>query len=149
MVGRPNRILWLVLVPAMLSGCVGTPGQPPPPAVTASASAVPSEMTADEDLALNPPAPTNVRVAKQSGTTVELVWDPPPPVRQPHYYSDRVVGYRVYRGSSGELRPIGTSSVQRFSDTVGRGTYSYAVTSIREQNVEGTKSNPAVIVTVS
>ncbi|MDX6323503.1 MAG: hypothetical protein QOF52_3361, partial [Propionibacteriaceae bacterium] len=132
-----------------LSACADSSDAGRSPTPPPTASAVPSEMTAEGDLALNPPAPVNVRAAR-SGTTVKLVWDAPPPVRVPHSYSDRVVEYRVYRGDGGELRPIGTSPVPRFTDsTVGPGTYSYAVTSIREQNVEGTKSDPAVVITVS
>ena len=110
------------------------------------------ELTAEEAEAHNPPPPSNVRVAGAEPGALHLAWDPPPPVSQPHSYSDRVVGYRVYRRGPGEveMRPIASVENQSYDDTSVRSgsSYSYAVSSIRERNVEGTKSDPPATATV-
>jgi hypothetical protein len=158
MIGLRGRIFGGLLVAALAatSGCQTSLGDPvASPSVSPSASPSPSptgELTADEDLAIHPPAPLNVR-ATVAGGDVELTWQPPPPVRIPHRYSDRVVSYRIYRRAPGEveLRPIGTSATLTYTDrkVQGTGEFGYAVTSIRERDVEGSKSDPAVLVQVS
>src|SRR4051812_30979006 len=47
------------------------------------------ELTAAEDLAINPPPPEGVHVGSVMQDAVELSWDPPPPVAVAHRYSDR------------------------------------------------------------
>jgi hypothetical protein len=112
---------------------------------------LPSELTAEENQSINPPAPAAVQ-AEIAEAEVRLSWQPPPKVTGPHRYSDRVTGYRIYRRGPGELelRPIGTSSGLTFTDRApGTGEFVYAVTSIRENDVEGTKSDPPVVVQIS
>ena len=99
-----------------------------------------------------PPAHENVRAGRIAAASVELVWNEPPAVTVPHTYSDRVVGYRIYRSEDDELelRPLATNTELGYVDrSVATGhTYQYAVASIRELNVEGTRSDPAVTVSV-
>ena len=87
-------------------------------------------LTAEESLRINPPPPQNVR-AQVTGAQVELTWDEPPPVAAPHTYSDRVVGYRVYRRAQDgvESEPVGTSTERSYvDDTVQPGQrYGYQV----------------------
>jgi hypothetical protein len=103
-------------------------------------------LTADESLRINPPAPRNVRVQQAVAGRVVLTWDEPPPVAVPHTYSDRVVGYRVYRRAPNglESEPIGTTGERTFTDdTVRSGQrYAYQVSSIRERDLEGLRSDP-------
>jgi fibronectin type 3 domain-containing protein len=113
---------------------------------------VPEELTHEEQLANNPPSPANVHVVSASAGSVELAWDPPPPVDVPHRYSDRVVAYRVYRRTGGDLEfgPLAETPERRYVDTeVDPGqTYEYTVSSIREQNVEGSRSDPPAVAEV-
>jgi hypothetical protein len=110
------------------------------------------ELTFEENLADNPPPPQNVRVTSVAAGAVHLSWDLPPPVTDPHNYSDRVVEYRIFRRVAGELefRPLALTAGQEYIDRdVQSGTtYEYAVSSIREQNAEGSHSDPPVVVTV-
>lgn len=113
---------------------------------------MPHELTPEEHLANSPPPPANVRVAVVSVDSIELAWDPPPPVDVPHAYSDNVIAYRIYRRAGGDLefRPVGETPEVRFVDTqVDPGqTYEYSVSSIREMNVEGSRSDPPAIAQV-
>lgn len=121
----------------------------PSSAHTSSAPTSPG-ITAEEDLAINPPAPTALRATVRD-REVRLSWQPPPEVTVPHRYSDRVTGYRVYRRGPGELelRPMGTSTTLEFTDQApGTGEFSYAVASIRDNDVEGTKSDPPAVAVV-
>lgn len=110
------------------------------------------ELTPDDDLAMNPPAPADVRAGAVAAGAVELMWDEPPPVSVPHTYSERVVEYRVYRGGPGDPEPtlIGSSTELGFTDDTAQSgqIYRYTVTSVRERHVEGSMSDPAVTVTV-
>lgn len=111
---------------------------------------MPPELTAEEALRNNPPPPRDVRAQVAQGAVV-VTWGDPPAVAIPHSYSDRVVAYRVYRRGPGEteLKPIGSASSHRFVDSSARkgSSYEYAVTSVREHQVEGPRSD-AVLVTV-
>lgn len=157
-VRRPGLRLGLAaaLVP-VLSACL--PGQPPAsspnptptlaPEQTPSAS--PSELTAEENLAMNPPAPVDV-TATRIAAGVQIAWGPPPPVTVPHRYSDKVISYRVYRRAPGETEfsPIATVPELTYLDQSikGTGRFEYVVSSIREQNLEGSRSNPPAVVTI-
>lgn len=125
----------------------GTPTSGPAstqPSPAASAS-VPDELTAEQALANNPPPPQALQAAVTEAGVVELTWTDPPPVAVAHSYSDRVVAYRVYRRGSGEpeLRPIGVTHESVFRDGTARvgQTYEYAVSSIRENDVEGSRTD--------
>ncbi len=152
---RAARTALVILVVGALVACdTQGPGVPPPvsasPSPSASASPTPG-ISAEEDLSINPPAPTAVRAESVDGA-VRLSWQPPPEVTVPHRYSDRVTGYRIYRRGPGEteLRPVGTSAELGFTDRApGSGEFAYAVTSIREEGVEGTKSDPPAVVQIS
>jgi hypothetical protein len=153
MIGFRGRILGGLLVVALAatSGCQSSSGDPvPTPSVSPSPTRT-GELTADEDLAIHPPPPLNLQATEADGQ-VHLTWQPPPPVRLPHRYSDRVVSYRIYRRGpdEAELRPVGTSTKLTYADRSlpGAGQFAYAVTSIRERGVEGGKSDPAVLVKV-
>lgn len=110
------------------------------------------ELSPDDDLRINPPPPQNVRAGQLTSSSAELTWDQPPPAVVPHDYSDQVVAYRVYRSdeSDAELRPLGMSTELTYLDqTVESGhRYQYAVASIHELNLEGTRSYPTVEITV-
>lgn len=103
-------------------------------------------LTADESLRINPPAPRNVRVQQAVAGRVVIAWDEPPPVAVPHTYSDRVVGYRVYRRAPNglEFEPIGTTGERTYTDDTARSgqRYGYQVSSIRERDLEGLRSDP-------
>lgn len=135
---------------AVASACQVSPVEPPQtPSASPSPSAQASgELTASADLAINPPAPVNVRGTATGDGEATLSWDPPPAVAMAHHYSDKVVGYRIYRRGPGEieLRPIAITTSRSYVDGPprGRGRFEYAVTSIREHNVEGKKSSPTV-----
>jgi hypothetical protein len=149
MIGIRGRILGGALVLAALAatGCQG-----PPDETAAEPSGTPSpsqsELTAEGDLAIHPPPPADVRATSSDGA-VELRWAPPPPVAVTHHYSDRVVAYRIYRRGPGEieLRSIGTSTALSYTDRTvpGAGRFEYAVTSVREHDIEGSRSSPAVV----
>jgi fibronectin type 3 domain-containing protein len=105
-------------------------------------------LTSEENLSINPPPPTDVRVAEVKSGVVRLAWAPPAPVTAPHAYSDRVVSYEVFRREAGQLefRPLARTTERSYTDTAvlsGRN-YFYVVSSIREQNAEGTRSHPPV-----
>ena len=140
------------LLAAALSACSGTGPITPASTSPVTPTNPPSELSAEEDLAINPPPPQNVRITRHRSGRVDLAWDPPAAVEIPHDYSDRVVSYRIYRQGPRdiELRAIGSSTKLRYADNKlsQSGHYSYAVTSIREQNAEGTKS-PAIEVEIS
>lgn len=127
-----------------------TPDRTQAPSSTSdrTVATVPGELTAEEALRNNPPPPQNVRARVVNGT-VEVTWDDPPAVTIAHSYSDRVVAYRVFRRGPGEteLKPIGTTSTHRYMDATARKgvVYQYAVNSIREQNVEGPRSQAATV----
>jgi hypothetical protein len=133
-------------------GTVPSTSAGPPPSSTASSVAMPGELTPEGDLANNPPPPTNVHVVDASVDSIELAWDPPPPVDVPHGYSDRVVAYRIYRRAGDELEfgPLADTPERRYVDSqVDPGqTYAYIISSIREMNVEGTRSDPPAIAEV-
>lgn len=127
----------------------------PDPTTTASSTRVPGpldELSPDDDLAMNPPPPANVRTGAVAAGAVELIWDEPPTVSVPHTYSDRVVEYRIYRSGGGDVESalIGSSTELGFADGTARSgqRYEYTVTSVREQHVEGSMSYPPVAVTV-
>lgn len=164
MTGLVPRVVGAALVVAAvgsLSGCdAAGPLTPPsssasptaaaPSSDPAPPSATPSELTAEEDLANNPPAPTAVRAEVVDGA-VTLSWQPPPAVTVPHRYSDRVAGYRIYRRGPGEieLRPVGTTTTMTYTDLApGAGEFAYVVSSVRENDVEGTRSDPPAVVQV-
>ena len=114
-----------------------------PSTSTSSPASVPEELTAEEQLRVNPPPPQRVSAARR-GAAVTLTWSPPPPVKVPHTYSDSVVEYRIYRsvGSAAEVL-VGTSATLTFTDAEpGAGTPRYAVSSVREHGVEGPRSDP-------
>ncbi len=115
-----------------------------PPAAAPSAS-VPDELSAEQALANNPPPPRQLRAALTPAGAVELSWAPPPPVEVAHTYSDLVVGYRVYRRGPGdaELRPIGVTPQSAFRDRTAQAgkAYDYAVSSIRQHDVEGSQTD--------
>jgi fibronectin type 3 domain-containing protein len=123
-----------------------------PTTPVSTSATVPDELTHEENLAKNPPPPADVRVVSASVDSVKLAWDPPPPVDVPHGYSDRVVAYHVYRRTGGDLefRPLAETPERRYVDTeVDPGqTYEYTVSSIREQNVEGSRSDPPAVAKV-
>jgi hypothetical protein len=133
-------------------GTVPSTSAGPPPSSTATSTTMPGELTPEEDLANNPPPPANVHVVDASVDSIELAWDRPPPVDVPHGYSDRVVAYRIYRRAGGELefRPLADTPERRYVDSqVDPGqTYAYIISSIREMNVEGTRSDPPAIAEV-
>lgn len=109
-------------------------------------------LTFEEDLSINPPPPTNVRVTEAKAGAVRLAWDPPPPVAVPHAYSDHVVSYEVFRREAGQLefRPLARTTERTYTDTAVRSgrTYHYVVSSIREQNAEGSRSDPPAVASV-
>jgi hypothetical protein len=112
---------------------------------TVAPTSVPQELTAEEQLRVNPPPPQRVSAARQ-GAAVTLTWSPPPPVTVPHTYSDTVVEYRIYRsvGASAEVL-VGTSQTLTFTDLEpGAGTLRYFVSSVREHGVEGPRTDVVV-----
>lgn len=90
---------------------------------SASSTEPPGELTAEEDLANNPPPPTHVRVLRASNDAVVIAWDPPPAVSVPHHYSDQTV--------------------------TANHTYEYIVSSIREHHAEGSRSDPPAEATTT
>ena len=136
----------VVPVPAASVPAASVPADSPPVEPAPIISGVLDELSPDDDLAFNPPAPENVRAGQVTAAGAELVWDAPSPVAVPHGYSDRVVAFRIYRSSDDELelRPLAMTAELSFVDrSVESGrTYHYAVASIRELNVEGTRSYP-------
>ena len=157
---RRHRPIWtwasiLVLLALFAAGCSG--GTTPDPAATTSpgpgtpSSATPSpsssELTAEQDLAVNPPPPADV-VARTEDKQVVLTWQPPPGVSVPHRYSDRVTGYRIYRQGPEEPEPspVATVTQLRYAERPpAPGSYRYLVSSIRENDLEGTRSDPALV----
>jgi hypothetical protein len=145
----------LVLLALLTAGCSGatTPGPAPTtspgPGATSSPAPSPtsSELTAEQDLAVNPPPPDEV-VAETEDKQVVLTWLAPPAVTVPHRYSDRVVGYRIYRQGPEELEPSPVATVTQLRYTErppAPGAYRYLVSSIREGDLEGTRSDPASV----
>jgi len=109
-------------------------------------------LTYEEDLANNPPPPTNVHVTEVRAGAVRLAWAPPAPVAIPHAYSDHVVFYEVFRREAGQLefRPLARTTERHYTDEAVRSgrTYYYVVSSIREHNAEGSRSDPPVVASV-
>jgi hypothetical protein len=138
--------------PTTQEGTVPSTSAGPSPSPTTTSVTMPGELTPAEDLANNPPPPANVHVVDVSVDSIELAWDPPPPVDVPHGYSDRVVAYRIYRRAGGELefRPLAETPERRYVDAeVEPGqTYEYIISSIREMNVEGSRSDPPAVAEV-
>jgi len=159
---NPPKLAFLAIVLVTLTGCGTTQTATQVPTSTSdrthapvstserTVATVPDELTAQEALRINPPPPQNVRV-RVVERTVEVTWDNPPAVTVPHSYSDHVVSYRVFRRGPGEtdLMPIGVTSAHRHVDATARAglVYEYAVNSIRENHVEGPRSD-AVRVTM-
>lgn len=152
--GRMAAAAVTLVVAGVSASCGGgaqPSGSPSPSPSAMSPTAVPSELTRDGDLSLNPPAPTAVR-GSATGRDVQLSWGLPPEVTVPHRYGDRVIGYRIYRRGPGEveLRPVATATGMGFTDRApGSGEFAYAVASIHDGDVEGSRSDPAVLVAVS
>lgn len=156
------KLAFLVIVLVTLTGCGTTVTATQEPTSTSNranapvstpertVATVPDELTAQEALRINPPPPQIVRV-KVVERAAEVTWDDPPAVTVPHSYSDNVVSYRVFRRGPGEtdLRPVGVTSAHRYVDTTARAglAYEYAVNSVRENHVEGPRSD-AVKVTM-
>lgn len=115
-------------------------------ATSTTAPTVPAELTAEEQLRVNPPPPQRL-TATRDGAAVTLTWAPPPPVAVPHTYSDTVVEYRVYRSvDAGAEVLVGTSTTLTFTDAKpGSGTPRYAVSSVREHGVEGPRTDAVVV----
>jgi hypothetical protein len=151
-----------IVLALVLGGCGTTVGDDKGPAVTApsatpdpsssatstpstASTSVPEELTAEEQLRVNPPPPQKLS-ATRDGTAVTLTWSPPPPVTVPHTYSDTVVEYRVYRSLDGGAEVlVGTSTTLTFTDAKpGPGTPRYAVSSVREHGVEGPRTDAVV-----
>ena len=157
-----NPIRWLTAVSAIVvvlavGGCGSTAGDAQRPAVTApstsvaprttsmtssTSTSVPEELTAEEQLRVNPPPPRRLS-AVRAGAGVRLTWSPPPAVTVPHTYSDDVVEYRVYRSvDGGPEMLVGTSATLAFTDPrPGDGTPRYAVSSVRAHGVEGPRTD--------
>ncbi|SDP01389.1 hypothetical protein SAMN04489867_1179 [Pedococcus dokdonensis] len=146
-----------ILLTGVLGACgtsgseAGSPAVTAPPSTTRSTSptassdkptTVPEELTAEEQLRVNPPPPQRLTAVRE-GTSVTLTWSPPPAVAGPHSYSDRVVEYRVFRTVDGGGEAlVGTSSSLTFTDVApGPGTLRYAVSSVREHGVEGARTD--------
>ena len=146
-------VVAVVAAVAALTGCGGsgtgdrTPRITAPSASTSSTSStsrtsLPEELTAEENLRINPPPPQGVSAARE-GATVTLTWSPPPAVTVPHTYSDIVVEYRVYRSVDGRSETLlGTSRSLAFADASPvPGVLRYAVSSVREHGVEGARTD--------
>ncbi|GAA2162826.1 hypothetical protein [Pedococcus bigeumensis] len=120
--------------------------RPTSPSASSSPTSVPSELTAEEQLRVNPPPPQRLK-ATRVGDAVRLTWSPPPAVTVPHTYSDTVVEYRIYRSVDGRGEELlGTSATLTFTDAKpGTGTARYAVSSVREHGVEGPRTNAVVV----
>ena len=112
---------------------------------TVAPTSVPQELTAEEQLRVNPPPPQRVSATRQ-GAAVTLTWSPPPAVTVAHTYSDTVVEYRIYRSVDGSAEVlVGSSRVLAFTDPQpGAGTLRYFVSSVREHGVEGTRTDAIV-----
>lgn len=137
-----------VTAPPMSAPATAVPSTTAPTNVaptSAAPTSVPEELTAEEQLRVNPPPPQRVTAARQ-GAAVTLTWSPPPAVTVPHTYSDTVVEYRIYRsvGASAEVL-VGTSRTLSFTDPEpGAGTLRYFVSSVREHGVEGPRTDVVV-----
>lgn len=132
-----------VTAPPMSAPATAVPSTTAP--TSAAPTSVPEELTAEEQLRVNPPPPQRVTAARQ-GAAVTLTWSPPPAVTVPHTYSDTVVEYRIYRsvGASAEVL-VGTSRTLSFTDPEpGAGTLRYFVSSVREHGVEGPRTDVVV-----
>ena len=85
---RVNIIVLNVVIAIMLlaTSCANPqlPGTSPP------------ELTYEQDLSINPPPPTALK-ATIVAQGIQLSWESPPPVSVPHYYSDQVLYFKVYR----------------------------------------------------
>jgi fibronectin type 3 domain-containing protein len=109
-------------------------------------------LTAEENLAINPPPPTDVRVVDMTEASVEIRWDPPPSVSGAHHYSDKVVAYRIYRRAGGHLdfRPLAVTAATTYTDRKVKTdhSYEYVVSSVHRHHVEGSRSDPPAIATI-
>lgn len=158
-VHRLTAVTGIVLVLA-LAGCASPTADDPEPRVSAPSTrsvppsnpstsapstSAPEELTAEEQLRVNPPPPQALSAARE-GDAVTLTWSPPPAVTVPHTYSDTVVEYRIYRSADGgDEVLVGTSATLGFTDTKpGAGMLRYAVSSVREHGVEGPRADAVV-----
>jgi hypothetical protein len=145
---------------AVIATAVTAGATPAPPATPATQASAPppaqapagNGLSAEADLAINPPPPQRLRVQVVSSGVVELAWEPPPAVSVAHSYSDEVVHYVIYRRAAGalEFEAVGRSTGLGFRDASapsGR-VLEYAVSSVRRQNVEGGRSHPPVTARV-
>lgn len=145
------RPLTLLALAVALTACQASPSSSPTPSQVASPTAT-RGITAEEDQAIHPPAPTDVRAVVTADKSVRITWQTPPAptVKQPRY-SDNIVEYQIYRRGPGEveMRPVGTSKTAEFVDKApGTGDFAYTVTAIHDNNVESTSSDPAAEVTL-
>jgi fibronectin type 3 domain-containing protein len=109
----------------------------------------PPELNYEEQQSFSPPPPSNLHATVSNGA-VQLDWQPPPPVTTPHAYSEKVIYYKVYRGTD-PAHPdfIGRATGLTFTDrTPSPGVkYYYIVTAVHEGEIESSRGN-AVSVTV-
>jgi hypothetical protein len=104
-------------------------------------------ITREEDPAINPPPPRELRALEARAGAAQLTWLAP--VRVTHRNRDRIVAYRVYRRDPGaaEFVPIATTTATLSTDSAvfGGATYAYSVTDVREHNVESGRSEPVEV----
>jgi hypothetical protein len=134
---KGHKALFVLIVFAsflVLAGCT-FPGAPP----TVSGEG----LTWEDDVAIHPPPPQNLRATVENGQ-VRLEWERPIEVTVDHSYGDEIAYYRVFRrrADSADTEPIGTTEELTFVDeSPPSGEVFYRVTAVHVGDVEGSRSD--------
>ena len=126
--------IWIACVFCLvLAGCALAEPTPPPP----------GGLTWEDDLAIHPPPPQDLRATVEGGH-VRLEWNPPSKVTVSHSYDDEIAYYRVFRRHAGsaDSEPIGETKELAFVDTSPpSGQVFYRITAVHVGEYEGSRSD--------
>jgi fibronectin type 3 domain-containing protein len=107
----------------------------------------PEELEWEDDAAVHPPPPQNLRATIEDGQ-VRLEWERPLQVTVSHSYDDEIVYYRIFRrhADSADLEPIGKAEELTFVDTSPpSGQVFYRVTAVHAGEYEGSRSDKVAV----
>ena len=146
---KPNRT-WILLLETVLYLTIVGCSVPRSSSSTQTTTTIPVAspvapvgLTYEDDLAVNPPAPKNLK-AVITDRDVYLAWDESSKVLSPHSYRDEIAYYRIFRRTLNETEPVflGRTETRDYTDTPAPcGAIYYLVTAVHIDDNESSRPN--------